>query len=988
MFNKVLLYNAAAEISTSTAFRKGDNFASMTGEFVALGSGGVSPTSDLDNDSKVQEEYRDDLTRGTFQDLTNGASIKIKVPGKDEVDIYSGEELLEKGFTKGIVTSCLPTSRNIINDNIGNPERISTPSVAFYLHKSDAKGLPRRDAEVVSAFMSGIPTLEMSRCVPYLDLTLVSLEDKFKKGQESRKISLVRFLGDKLETDIIANAAPADIGDLPTNLSKRNLYTGMEVFTSPQTLVNPNNSSGLNKFLPFLTLNSCDIRTVSAGQGFYSYKTASIKLTLHDRTRMREISPLIAVDQFSQNYIVLEYGWSHPDGGPGSRNAYGVLMNNMRCRETYSLVSSNFSTSAESAGAVTITLNLAMMPGEQARGISAAAGEQVQLSLVKSALMSVLRQQSSESESEDVAKKMKIKTKNVSFAGSMVPRASLVSLIKILEAEQFSETAFTEASNEIINLLDTPKAVNESTDIQTQLIEKRKEITTNLSKSDFSARLGTIMTARKQAQGDKSDETYIPLSTIVYAYLAYPLATSCRFDEIQVHFYPMNKNALYASAINIGDMPVPLSVLDEALSKLSNPSGQSLVNYIIDQTLSRPDFFYYGLNDLYAKKEAIVKESDAKIESTTKELKAAKTESEKANKFVQTQSGNSASSRFSFSGVSSNVTGEAPKPNSPYSLAANTSATEGTGRYANLAKGFRNTDAITDESVKADVKQKELDEARRQKEVAVSKIDQDIEDRIQEIAKAVQMPSDEFLVPDIRIYVESTGMVDQNGKKTSKILAKVHIFDKSSSPYFGQQIVLKSITSGDIISTYDKFVPQIKDGNGKSVSKLIPGNEASAIIGNFNERVIKDIIAATVPTITIGNEFSMVTSLSVSANTQGNLADTLMLEAIKNAKDPSISKAGSSNIDDITVIPSTMSVTMTGMPVMQYGQQFFVDLQTGTNTDNIYVVTSVNHSITPEGFTTSLSLTPSFQGSIKSFKTALRAAVTKLTKKEVVSEAG
>jgi hypothetical protein len=132
----------------------------------------------------------------------------------------------------------------------------------------------------------------------------------------------------------------------------------------------------------------------------------------------------------------------------------------------------------------------------------------------------------------------------------------------------------------------------------------------------------------------------------------------------------------------------------------------------------------------------------------------------------------------------------------------------------------------------------------------------------------------------------------------------------------------------------------------------------------------------------------MVTSLSVSANTQGNLADTLMLEAIKNAKDPSKSKAASSNIDDITVIPSTMSVTMTGMPVMQYGQQFFVDLQTGTNTDNIYVVTSVNHSITPEGFTTSLSLTPSFQGSIMSFKTALRAAVTKLTKKEVVSEAG
>jgi hypothetical protein len=50
------------------------------------------------------------------------------------------------------------------------------------------------------------------------------------------------------------------------------------------------------------------------------------------------------------------------------------------------------------------------------------------------------------------------------------------------------------------------------------------------------------------------------------------------------------------------------------------------------------------------------------------------------------------------------------------------------------------------------------------------------------------------------------------------------------------------------------------------------------------------------------------------------------------------------------------SVTMLGCPLIDYAQEFFIDLDTGTSIDNIYVVNGITHTLGPGSFNTSLEL--------------------------------
>jgi hypothetical protein len=46
-----------------------------------------------------------------------------------------------------------------------------------------------------------------------------------------------------------------------------------------------------------------------------------------------------------------------------------------------------------------------------------------------------------------------------------------------------------------------------------------------------------------------------------------------------------------------------------------------------------------------------------------------------------------------------------------------------------------------------------------------------------------------------------------------------------------------------------------------------------------------------------------------------------------------------------------------GCPVLEYMQQFFVDMGTGTTVDNLYNVTGLTHTLAPGKFTTQIKFT-------------------------------
>ena len=69
---------------------------------------------------------------------------------------------------------------------------------------------------------------------------------------------------------------------------------------------------------------------------------------------------------------------------------------------------------------------------------------------------------------------------------------------------------------------------------------------------------------------------------------------------------------------------------------------------------------------------------------------------------------------------------------------------------------------------------------------------------------------------------------------------------------------------------------------------------------------------------------------------------------------------------------------MLGCPIIEYGQQFFLDLNTGTTADNLYTVTNISHALSSGKFETSFNLTFVSNGTVNTFRNTLSSVLPKL----------
>ena len=280
------------------------------------------------------------------------------------------------------------------NQNFDNPTKES-PNISTTQFHNPALNFANRSSGLVGVFLNLLPTLEMSKCQPYVDIKLLTKTKQVEDiGGESRLgdgISLLKFLNGKsvvgqddpwayglptgldlsttVRTDSDGNTIYDENGQPLTDISPATV-AGMEVFTSPQTLVNGNEphydigpdrltpagrgASVIDKFRPFMTLKSFDI-DVAPARGMISTKSASITLTMHDRSRLSEISQLVKPDGMANIEVLAEYGWSHPEGF-GSENAFATMLNALRVKDKFQVV--NSSMSFNEVGEVDIQLKL------------------------------------------------------------------------------------------------------------------------------------------------------------------------------------------------------------------------------------------------------------------------------------------------------------------------------------------------------------------------------------------------------------------------------------------------------------------------------------------------------------------------------------------------------------------------------------------------------------------------------------------------------
>lgn len=247
-----------------------------------------------------------------------------------------------------------------------------------------------KNAELLSVFFNGMPTLEMTRATPVLNIKLFStratIEDNRLSGITLQKfVEGAKSLGEANEQNL-----PERAFALASQVPKNNVpgqqqrpaarefdsftVTGLELFRAPQTLQNIDATKNTENYLapvidplrPLASIKSFAVDVKSA-YGIQGTRTATLDIVLHDRSRMSEFADFVKPDRFGETFLEVEYGWSHPDR---EDNPYADLLNLTRSVEHYTIMTSNFS--FDDVGQVNITLNL----------IGRGAAESTELSIV------------------------------------------------------------------------------------------------------------------------------------------------------------------------------------------------------------------------------------------------------------------------------------------------------------------------------------------------------------------------------------------------------------------------------------------------------------------------------------------------------------------------------------------------------------------------------------------------------------------------------
>jgi len=248
-------------------------------------------------------------------------------------------------------------------------------------------GISLRDTNRIGVFLNAIPSVELARCVPRLevkfDLEFPGQQDKTNDGTFAAALSaqsttLLRYLNGASKygsADVMMAKGALSKVDLSSKTNKSTtkeewktssqVSSGMELFTTPQTLTSPDatllgqnrHTPVIDRFASLMSIESLEITATPGGAGTFSTKTAKLNLVVHDRSRLHEVAALIKPDAYSRSTVSLTYGWSHPDRS--GNNPIGDLINQMVVHdEKYIIANSTYSFGA--TGGCRIVLRLSM----------------------------------------------------------------------------------------------------------------------------------------------------------------------------------------------------------------------------------------------------------------------------------------------------------------------------------------------------------------------------------------------------------------------------------------------------------------------------------------------------------------------------------------------------------------------------------------------------------------------------------------------------
>jgi hypothetical protein len=886
----------------------------------------------------------------------------------------------------------------IINGAFASPTKF-TPNLCALQIKNPKLVPATRDSGAAALFMNSIPTLEFSRCQPYLDITLVSPMNGLGDDGRIQTLSLAQHvLGQsqptsdvdrmlataldetaiqgRLESEDARRAAGLDAEGKKTSEGSDETSTsddidvatvGMEIFTAPQTLVptlgdqletygdfeafsdvkdedgNVISAGGrrgapiIDPFRPLMSIEDFGI-SVSPSKGMMSHKTADLSLVLHDRSRLTEISEFVKPDLYGRSELMITYGWSHPDDDiAGSGNYYGAFLNALKVTEKYMIVNSSFS--FDDVGQVKIKLKLSTKGATNMDTNNISQGEDIEDAL--QALKDMV----------DVIKKLK--------ATAIADAKSAGGKDAAKEAKDVFGASFFSAAS------DTSRAVTMDEETQKAL---KKYISKNRGAEGTSGELAK--TLEDMFGKDGSGGAAANLKKTIADAVA----------EKMSHLKSMRSSRKDPFAKEVSGNNGSKSYVNIPQWSKDHVSYGALLMYMVGKPLAATkrfdeiQFLFYPMND----KASYLKDlTVAEIPINLKQFDLVFKENTK-------NSVNLPLGRF-------------------MTMVGKEFIHSQTAEAYGLASLYD-----TDDEGKKQVKEKFKEDP--------TKLNDEKKKRLEDAYGATSEL--EFKMPRVSFHIEAVP-----GKKTGheegrrSTILRIHVYDSVCTPHTALSRLSQATRSNSLglltsaaskaarepdlnkedgidadisVDHRSSFLEKLQEALDYGLLEAVPSmseDEASSydpaeqpdtyfrVKGGFP--ALKNFIQSTMPSIIYGSTNSAVLSADLSSMNDPKLASINMMrggmgggttaQGVRDAGVP------------LQTAPVTLSLNTFGCPVISYGQNFFVDFGTGTTIDNTYVVSGIDHTLSKGKFETKIKMTQvDAFGSYTSMVTNITKTITAL----------
>jgi len=841
-------------------------------------------------------------------------------------------------------------------------------------------------------FLNYTPSILAAQLVPCLDVTFQITDDQSGPTQSNRPSSMRFLLGsrDMTTSDVSPiDRALVDASLVPLSVEGKEVngtvtsYSGMEMFLMPQSLSNMD-SAGYDlgtvrlvrpkPFLPFASIEGLDITVLNAGAGKFTHKKATLRMKIHDKSRMSEFSEFIrGAPGFRSAVVWTTYGWLAPRGR-GEEDPFSKFINdNMMMRECWSVINANYS--FDQTGQMTMTLEMilkgsktmdeltvahggagspasalddfnkalqtisdikAKISGESSFTLSGAP-EQVLNAAAGGSFASLKKDVNVDKAQEQLIAAMKKNSaleKDVSALSSAIEKvknnASVVTSVQTYVQGKFDKLA--DGPDPFL-----PSDANISSGAKTHDADLLRVINEYNSKSkERNAEIAKKLDEAKKSKDKDPPFVLAPFRKEVISFgklfldfVVPGIASSAKCNELQVVFYGLNDSCGPISGHSIAEFPIALTNLGYAYAEEVKSSGtdaltiQSFLGLVIGTQFTDQRAIGYGMNSFF-------KSADPTKLGTVEELP----------KEASTKGGKS-----------------------PADMAAD-GMIKWASDYGSLQLPLIEMQIETHDAAKNETQMIDM------------------------------------LKADFRALMSDTG-----ASSTTKIIKKIHIYDKQNNPYKLAQKILNTaegyelgeVDTDKIDAKFSAFLKskltnlqkEALKAEQEKQSKLIAAIQATGAdykkslqeygatateIAQFDiikqpqgmkiqfgrdRRSLKEALKTGVPTINVGYNGSLVSTVQASSKTDGQQGTLNLMNSIKGTKSGK-STMSSNRLEEsgpfgglpMRTVPMQLTMMSLGCPTAQLYQNFFIDLDTGTTIDNLYICTQIQHNIAKGKFTT------------------------------------